>query len=369
MSCYKKMFHWKCWFKAMRINVFKDLQISIRLPLLRMTVIYCTFLQQLKCSRFNKIILKRTIVMDSAPCLTTFKSISNTQNRENRIINLLKTENVKSMDMASRIEHGQFQRVAFHGSQNYKLYQRTNCSNLDRTKEKIKESLHKVMNLLEYCINIISDKEQHDGLWEHVIAARNEMEAIKQQLMDLKILFDYSCLTLENASMAAFISGANFSASVSQQLIISAKQEFEVERNKNVSLENQYVSVVADHVRALAGLQSQEVNDPIECKSQEHDTHKSDKPQGKQENNSEILNNDDAIQPGTNEEEQTIVEGFSQENLDVNEVDKKNTDNQNIYESEDISEEIMSKNTERNWMSGFSEYVEYKEEDEKVLSF
>lgn len=251
------------------------------------------------------------------------------------------------------------------------LLHRSTAACIDKS-EHYRKSLNKVMDLLEYCITIISDQNQHDELWPYVIAARHEMEATKQQLSDLKILFDYSCLTLENASMAAFISGAEFSASISQNLITSAKHELSNEESKIVSLENQYTSIVSEHVRALSGYQASEAlpegNDQVECDTKEGNSDKTIKPQT-QEDNSKRLLYDDLI-PSQNNEEHTIIEDQSKDFFNVDEENNCNIDNQNIDKNKNNSKENISENFESNWMSGFSEFVEYEDkEDEEVLSF
>ncbi|XP_071523432.1 diablo IAP-binding mitochondrial protein-like isoform X2 [Panulirus ornatus] len=122
-----------------------------------------------------------------------------------------------------------------------------------------RKQLNEVIDLMEWCTVTLRNPEQHDKMWERLVASRSQMDSLKQQLKDLNILMNYAYTTLENAAMTAFISGVEFTASAAQQAIDSAKLELENDAKQNMALEVQYVHTHTRYIEV-----SQKVLEEIE---------------------------------------------------------------------------------------------------------
>ncbi|XP_076066892.1 uncharacterized protein LOC143040095 [Oratosquilla oratoria] len=141
------------------------------------------------------------------------------------------------------------------------------------TSETYRRSLHEAADLLEYCIASVKKAEEHDTLWEMALAARTQMDVYKQQLQDLIMLWTYTKGVLENAVMAVYIVGCEFSASSAQQALLHAQQQVESNAMKNCELEQIYVKLQSDHIRATKKLAEQvEKGDVVDTQNDGSDT-------------------------------------------------------------------------------------------------
>ncbi|KAG7161380.1 uncharacterized protein LOC121875154 isoform X1 [Homarus americanus] len=138
-----------------------------------------------------------------------------------------------------------------------------------------RKQLNDVIDLLEYCTSSLHNQERHDAIWESLVISRVKMESLKDQLKDLNILVNYVFTTLENAAMAAFISGVEFTASAAQQAIDSAKLELENDTKQNLALEMQYLQTHTQHIEA-----SQKVQEEIEKRKEVVIEYKTDDNEG-----------------------------------------------------------------------------------------
>ncbi|XP_042869229.1 uncharacterized protein LOC122251382 [Penaeus japonicus] len=158
------------------------------------------------------------------------------------------------------------------------LLQRTLRAILDFSSE-YRKQLNELISLLEYCTATLRNPVQHDEIWDVLVATRSEMDSLKQQLKDLSILMSYAYAGLENAGMAAFMNGIEFTASSAQQAIDSAKIELENNTMKNEALEQQYNNAYAQYIEA-----SQKIVEEMES-AQEDES--SDEDEEKKENENE----------------------------------------------------------------------------------
>uniref|UniRef100_A0A0P4VWY5 Direct IAP-binding protein with low pI n=1 Tax=Scylla olivacea TaxID=85551 RepID=A0A0P4VWY5_SCYOL len=129
------------------------------------------------------------------------------------------------------------------------LLHRTVRATLDFAQQHRKQ-LQEVIDLLEYCTAMLRHPEEHDRLWELLVAARVQADSLKQQLRDLNLLLTYACSTVENTAMAAFISGNEFSASAARQMTDSAKLELKTDERKTEVLEAQYIHAHTLYIEA-----------------------------------------------------------------------------------------------------------------------
>lgn len=129
------------------------------------------------------------------------------------------------------------------------LLHRTLRATLDFSQQHRKQ-LQEVIDLLEYCTAMLRRPEEHDRLWELLVAARTQTDSLKQQLKDLNLLLTYACAAVENTAMAAYISGGEFSASAARQMTDSAKVELATDERKTEALELQYTRANIRYIEA-----------------------------------------------------------------------------------------------------------------------